>query len=126
PRPCRPLERLQQAACLLPVGEHEDRDGALGLRSDRRVGDRLAGWARRDRRRLLRDLDRLRERIADRGAAEPREAADLVEGRPNEGVVLGRRRRDLSLTREDYEPDLELLGDAVEEGADRGLRSAEP
>ena len=72
------------------------------------------------------EQDRGLESVADRGAAEDEELVDVGDRRLDELVVVRRRRRDLRLSREDDEPDPEVVRRLVEERAKRLLRRAEP
>jgi hypothetical protein len=127
------LHRLQEAARLGPVREEEDRRDAL-LRRRRRPRaerDRLpvavaSTGAAAAAARLFRELDRERERVADRRAAVAGEEVDRVERGAQELAVPRRRRRHLRVAGERDQADLEPLGDAVEERPDGLLRRGEP
>ena len=75
---------------------------------------------------LLAELDRRRDRVADRGSAVGLHEAERVEGALDEVAIRRRRRRDLRLAREGDQPDLHALRHALEECLHRGLRRAEP
>ncbi len=122
-----PLERLQRAAGLRAVREEEDRDGRLGLyRGGDHVGDGLAGRLRRSLDRLLSELYRGGERVADRRAAEAGERPDVFEPLEHQLVVGRRRGRHLGLPGERDQADTQALRRVLEERARRLLGGLEP
>ena len=115
--PVGALERLEQAAGLMAVGEEEDRDGALLRVRDRRVRDRL----RPVRVLGLDQVDCRGERVADRGSPVAGVVAEAVEALADDVEVGRRRRGHLRVAGERDQRDPDVARHLLQEGTHRVL-----